>query len=482
MLLSVERQVNKSVGGSRRLLFGWTGTRPRHIAIREKTGTISLPSERTGAMIRTSQLAHEACDNKARKDHRMAAYECHWHPFTEHPVSDSCWSLSVGPDGRIYAAACCEHTPGQTVRVVRYNDETDRLDYLFELDKLVEDPRDSGRATQCKIHYSFVPSMHDGILYMATHLSGPPVDQPAYSPWRSWHDSDRCFRGSALIAYDTRQDTVLWWDTILPKEGCRCLLHDEDRGLLYAITYPRDHLVVYDLKKRESRTIGRIGSVNAQALFLDKNHRVWTTSDYGHLMRYDPDRDRLETSPYILPHDPEVQTGWHSVFYDAVASPDGESIYAVTWIARPYLMRIWPHEGEWGVVENLGPVTQPRDPTLPLDTFIDHCGGLTFAGDGRLYFVASRWRDATYNPMSADRKEREGVIWRIDPTTGDKEEVGLLDRPDDCAQYVSRGAVDRNGDLFFGHVAEKRPVGVFRVAMPEDRKKPNAHLPIRMWG
>lgn len=102
--------------------------------------------------------------------------EVSWFQFTEHPDSDSCWSLSTGPDGRIYAAACAEGVPGGTVKVVRYNEKTDALDYLFDLDERVDDPRDSGRATQCKIHYSFAPSLSDGILYMATHLSGPPID------------------------------------------------------------------------------------------------------------------------------------------------------------------------------------------------------------------------------------------------------------------------------------------------------------------
>ncbi len=409
-------------------------------------------------------------------------YTCHWYPFTEHPDSDSCWSLSVGPDGRIYASACCESHPGGIVKVVRYNEEEDKLDYLFDLDKKVDDPRDSGRGTQCKIHYSFAPSMHDNILYMATHLSGPPHDLKAYSPWFFWHVPERCFRGSALLAYDTKSDEVLWWDTMLPKEGCRCLLHDEERGLLYSLTYPRDHFVIYDLKTRERRDIGRIGSVNAQCLFMDKKHRIWTTSDYGRLIRYDPETDRLETSPYVLPHNPNFQTGWHSVFYDAIASPDGECIYAVTWIAQPYLMRIWPNEGEWGKVEDLGPATQDRDPTLSVNTFLDHCGGLTFAGDGQLYYVAARWRDPVYNPMPESHKEREGVVCRLDPVTLEREEVALLERPDGFAQYVSRGAVDHNGDLFFGHVGRPHPVGIFKVTMPKSRKHENAHLPIRMWG
>jgi len=35
-------------------------------------------------------------------------YKVNWYQFTQHPNSDSCWSLSVGPDGKIYAAACCK--------------------------------------------------------------------------------------------------------------------------------------------------------------------------------------------------------------------------------------------------------------------------------------------------------------------------------------------------------------------------------------
>ena len=409
-------------------------------------------------------------------------YKVKWYQFTQHPESDSCWSLSVGPDGRIYAAACCEHMPGGIVRLVRYNEQTDALDYLLDLDKAVDDPGDSGRATQCKIHYSFAPSMSDGVLYMATHLSGPPVDRPVYSPWYSWHDPERCFRGSALVAFDTKTDRVLWWDTLIPKEGCRCLLHDEERGLLYALSYPRDHFIIYDIRRRRGRDIGRIGSVNAQALFMDSRHRVWTTNDYGRLVRYDPDKDRLETSPYVLPHDPAFQTGWHSVFYDVAPSPDRRCVYASVWIAHPRLMRIWPEEGEWGRVEDLGPATQARDTSIPTSTGLDHCGGLTFAGDGQLYYVASRWRDPKYNPMPKEHKNQEGVVWRLDPKTLAREEVALLERPDAFAQYVSRGAADHSGDLFFAHCSAPRPVGIFKMEMPPERKKKDAHLPIRMWG
>ena len=98
-----------------------------------------------------------------------------------------------------------------------------------------------------------------------------------------------------------------------------------------------------------------------------------------------------------------------------------------------------------------------------------------------MYYVASRWRDPVYNPMPADRPEREGVVWRLNPATLERQEVALLKHPKDPAQYVSRGAVDHHGNLFFGSVGVK-PVGIFKVRVPAHRRKENAHLPIRMWG
>jgi hypothetical protein len=428
-----------------------------------------------------SHKSHVTHSSYSAHDTHGDEYTTSWYPFTKHTECDTCWSLSVGPDGRIYASACAESVPGGVVQVVRYNEKKDDLDYLFPIDKMVDDPGDSGRATQCKIHYSFAPSMSDGVLYMATHLSGPPIDQIGYSPWRSWHDPERCFRGSALLAFDTKKDEVLWWHTMIPKEGCRCLAHDEERGLLYAVSYPRDHLIIFDLKTRKQRDVCRIGSVNTQTIFLDKKHRVWLTDDDGHLVRYDPDRDRVERSPFVLPHDPQYQTGWHSVFYDVVASPDRECVYAITWFANPRLMRIWPNEGEWPRVEDLGPVTQKRDLTMPVDMFRDHSGGLIFGGDGQLYFVASRWRDPVYNPSYSGKLDMQGVLWRLNPETLQREEVLTLSCPDGSSHYVPRGAVDHNGNLFFGIVGQK-PVGFFQVRMPANRRRENAHLPIRMWG
>jgi len=80
----------------------------------------------------------------------------------------------------------------------------------------------------------------------------------------------------------------------------------------------------------------------------------------------------------------------------------------------------------------------------------------------------------------------EGLVWRLNAQTLERKLVAILKRPDgQAAQYVSRGAVDRNGNLFFGHLNVLRsawPAGVFRVQLPEaHRRKPQADS-LRMWG
>ncbi len=407
-------------------------------------------------------------------------YEARYYGFEKKPKSDSCWALSTGPDGRIYAAACTELTGGEQVTVVRYDDVNDTLEYLVDVGNVVGDPPDSGRATQCKIHYSFAPSLKDGILYAATHLSGPPIGERFYSPWGSWYDTKRAFRGSALLAYDTVKDKVVWTDTFIPKEGCRCLALDDERETLYALSYPRDHFIIYGLKTRQRRDLGRIGSVNSQCIFFDSRKRVFFSDDRGHLVRYDPKKGILETLPMVLPH-AFYQTGWHSVLYDAVASPDNSCIYIITWIANPQLIRFFPEEGEFGRIEDLGPLTQERDTTLPIDTFLDHAGGLIFGLDQKLYCVVSRWEKGMAAVPSNRRAPATGVVLRIDPNTLVKEEVAQLCREKASAHYVSRGARDRHGNLFFGHVGIP-PVGLFKLTMPSKNRTNQAHLPLRMWG
>ena len=401
-----------------------------------------------------------------------------FYPFEIEPTPDSCWSIHAGPDGRIYVAACCEHISGGVAHIMRYNEQTDSLDHVLNVAAAVGEPPDSGRASQCKIHDSFAPSAEDGILYAATHLSAPGVGQKQFAHWGEWKNAKTGFPGSYLIAYDTRRDEVAWTCPFIPYEGCRCLALDNQRGRLYAMSYPRDHFWVFDLSSRELRSFGRLGSVNSQTIFTDRRGRVFTSNDQGQIVRFDPDTDVLEELPIFVPYT-EGLTRWHNVFYDIVASPAGDCVYGVPWAIDPHLFRYWPEEGPNGRMEDLGPVHQRRDSYVAMSYGQDHCGGLVFGADGMLYYVKSRWPDGQERRPRGDAME--GVVVQMDPASGKRCDFAMLTRQGGMANYASRGARDRFGHLYFGQGA-KTGVGMARLVMDHNGDAVNLHEPLRTWG
>jgi hypothetical protein len=412
---------------------------------------------------------------KAHPDFKVKYYQ-----FDERMMSDSCWSVQTGPDGRIYLACCVEHTGGQTVTVVRYNPVEDKLDYLFDMDEVTGDLRDSGRATQCKIHYSFAPDPNNDLLYCATHLSGAPKGESSYNPWAGWHDPVRSFRGSYLTAFNTKTDKVESSELFIPKEGCRCLCFDRERRLLYALTYPRDHFVVYDLEKRELRDLGRLGSVNSQCIFLDANGMAYTCNDQGHFIRYNPNTDRLQTLPFTYAHE-DFQTSSHGVLYDAVKDPSVNAVYMVPWKAHPHLMRFWPDEGEFGLMEDLGRLTDAGSPYLPMSVNLCHVGGLVFGNDGFLYYVKSFRGSNTKAICCAMAADTIAWLCRVNPISLKHEEICTLQGGAGRNHYVSRGAKDSEGNFYFGKILAK-PAGVYRVKVNQNKIVRSNHEYLRYWG
>ena len=406
-------------------------------------------------------------------------FPVNYYQFNERPLSDSCWSVQTGPDGRIYIACCVEHTSGQTVTVVRYNAAEDKLDYLFDMDEVTGDLRNNGRATQCKIHYSFAPDPDNDLLYCATHLSGPPKGESSYNPWAAWHDPVRSFRGAYLTAYNTKEDKVDFSELFIPKEGCRCLCFDRKRGLLYALTYPRDHFVVYNPATRELKDLGRLGSVNSQCIFMGSNNMVYTCNDQGRFIRYNPDTGKLEQLPLSFPVE-YFQTSMHGVVYDAVENPVDGAIYMVPWKSHPHLIRFWPEEDPFGKVEDLGRLTQPGNPYLPMSVNLCHVGGLVFGNDGMLYYVKSVWKGGPRAISNQMTKETVAFLCRMNPVSLEHEEICTLKGGAGSNHYISRGAKDADGNFYFGKILAK-PAGIYRVAVNEKQTQINNDF-LRYWG
>src|SRR5690606_25437169 len=121
---------------------------------------------------------------------------------------------------------------------------TEQLTYHTEVAPRINEPTDNGRATQSKIHYCMIPGS-DGLLYCATHASGPPIDHPIWRPWNSWDDVNMRFSGAHILTYNPANDDLVDFGIGPQLEGSRAMAYDEKRRKLYGITWPRNRFYVY---------------------------------------------------------------------------------------------------------------------------------------------------------------------------------------------------------------------------------------------
>jgi len=367
-------------------------------------------------------------------------------------------------------------TGGLGVFLVSYDPQADKVRYLLDVAEALGEPPDNGHATHSKIHYCLVPS-DDGTLYGATHCTGAPLGDFVWRPWNCWDDPQRMFTGFHIFNYDPEREKLEDFGNMSPNEGSRAMALCQRHGKLVGVTYPRDHFYVFDLESNEYRDLGRIGDVNSQSVFLDRDERAYTVDDLGYLVRYDPDADELTHLDVRLPYT-SYRDGSYNLIYDSVPSLDGESIYGVHWnvdirLLDNRLFRYDPGDGPEGRIRDLGWAFRPKEAGPAWQDFQNHhTGGLVFGPDDHLYF-------STY----VHWKEPKGMyLIRMNTATGEREELGpVMDSEGKTAEYIAKATAGFDGRLYFASCAS-RPTCMFEY-LPEARPKTGMTLAgVRRWG
>ena len=390
--------------------------------------------------------------------------------FDALPVHDSTWGLCTGSDGMIYPVACGESMGGLSAFILRYDPVKRRTEYLVECGPALGQPPDDGHATQSKIHYCILPCS-DGLLYCATHASGAPIGHPAWGPWNTWSDPEVQFPGAHIFTCDS--GGVIEDFGIGPaREGSRCLALDEKRRKLYGITWPRNHVYVYYVDERRYEDLGRIGDVNPQAIWLDRDGNAYTTDDYGGFLRVDAETNEIAALQTRCPHE-WYRRGWHNVPYDVVPSPDWSCVYGCDWGYESHIWRFDPYDGPDGRVEDLGRALGP--PELKTDLALEYYNvrGLVFGADGKLYFT-----------MRAPYEGRMPIhLARIDVGTLEREVLAVLEFGDDEPYVHASATPDFYGNLYFAEAGHS-PTGmtIYRPDWADYDKQVFSWKDIKQWG
>ena len=378
--------------------------------------------------------------------------------FPELPVHDTMWSITTGKDGKIYMGLCGEMTGGLSVFLVSYDPVTEKREYLLEVAKELKEPPDNGRATHSKIHYSLVPSS-DGKLYGATHCTGPPLNHSTWSPWNCWDDSERMFSGFHIFSYDLATGDFEDFGVQAPNEGSRIMALAEKRSLLYGITYPRDHFYVFDIKKHTFKDIGRIGDVNPQSMWMDSDENAYTVDELGYVVKYQADVEELKNTDIRFPSFRDLPC---VSIYDCVPSPDGKSIYGVTWgEEKPgFLNHFFRYDFKEKNFCDLGSVDDFKGLTS-----VNHIGGLVFGDDGYLYFASGNWAlrkpELGIGParFAPTRLPFKGMyLYRMKVETLKRERIGpFMDTKGKTSPYIAHATKDFAGRLYFAETNFRPP-------------------------
>ena len=389
------------------------------------------------------------------------------------PLHDSTWALATGKDGKVYIGACGEVSGGLSVFILSYDPEEEELTYHVEVGPEVGEPADNGKATQAKIHYCMLPG-DDGLIYCATHASGPPLNHPIWRPCNSWDDQAVCFPGSFIFTFDPQTDTIDNFGIGPQKEGSRCLALDEKRRKMFGVTWPRNHFYVYDLNTHEYRDLGRFGHVNPQAVWTDRDGNAYTTGDYGQILRVDGETEEMRFLDVHCPH-VSYRRGWHNVPYDVVPAPDWNSVWGTDWGYESFIWRYDMYDGPEGTMHSFGRAFGPEDYRTDRGLETNQVRGVVFGADGKLYFtIPAGWKD---------EEEKPTCLVRLDVETGEREELCEFAFEGHTTGAIASATPDYYGNLYFAE-AGRTPtrVYIYRPDTAEKGKPVLSWKDIKQWG
>ncbi len=381
--------------------------------------------------------------------------------FDRLPEHDTCWAFIEGSDGRLYTGVCGEITGGMSAFVAGYDPLNGKMDYLCDMSNTLGIDPGNGEATHSKVHKCLLQAS-DGTIFAATHCTGAPADDWIWRAWNCWKHPQKFFRGSGMVIMSP-DGKVEKSHIFLPHEGSRCMALAEKHRKIYGLSYPRNRFFLYDIDTHETEIIGRIGNINPQCIWLDSEENGYTTDDYGRILKFDAETHELKFIDVTLPY-AGFRNGYHNTVYDVTPAPDGSGVFGSTWT---WGSRLFFFEFKSRKVYDFGKAYGEESPEWK-HIINDHVGGLLFASDEKLYFVA--------NLPTVDGA-RPHLI-RFNPASGEREMLGALFCDGKYGDHISRGAFGSDGKLYFAE-AGNTPTKLFKC---DCNLTPGSHGVRRVWG
>jgi DNA-binding beta-propeller fold protein YncE len=360
-----------------------------------KTKTLFLTVTLVGAL-GLCQRSTAAATSQAAEPVGVLAVK--WHPAGFADGDDSYNGLTVASDGKIYYALS-SHKIDSGAQMYSYDPASGQVKHLADLTE-VAGGKGRKAIPQGKVHVNFYE--HAGKLYFATHLGyyrveagremvGVPPE--GYLPYPGGH----------FLSYELATGKFEDLATAPGGEGIITMTMDEKRGILYGLTWPTAHLLMYDLAKKQSKDLGPTAGMGekgtgptyrvvCRAMVVDPYGGVVFTTSAGDVLRYGgklPGLEKLSASTMkrdIFGQWNPDKTGtmgynWRQMVWDAK-----ESVFYGTHGGTGYLFSFDPRSEQMQVIDRIASDKTRRSGAQ--DSFSYGYLGLTMGPDGHtLYYL-----------------------------------------------------------------------------------------------
>ncbi|WP_211237781.1 hypothetical protein [Dyadobacter alkalitolerans] len=211
---------------------------------------------------------------------------------------------------------------------------------------------------------------------------------------------------------------------------------DPKTGMLYAISYPQAHFLVYNPAKNHLRDLGRLASSHVpRVLFTDWWGNCYYVDWRQRLVKYEKDSDSLVFARESLPAFPGTPGSKIITGVTAYAKDEAKGIiYLITYGAK--LISFYPEKDGIGKVKDLGGVIETGDG----DAWGPYVPNLNIGRNGKLYYIIG----GHDNYVVKDRT----LLVEFDPATGKK--TILQEYPTTVVTEATGLDVrDKDGNLYF---------------------------------
>jgi hypothetical protein len=222
----------------------------------------------------------------------------------------------------------------------------------------------------------------------------------------------------------------------MPYESLKDIEIDPKTNLLYAITYPQAHFILYDPATNNLKDLGRLASSHVpRVIFTDWWGNCYYVDWRQRLVKYEKDKGSLIFDKKSLPAFEGTPGGKIITGITAFAKDEkNKIIYIITYGAK--IIAFHPQKEGIGIVEDLGGVADTGDkpawgPYVP---------NLNLGNNGKLYYLVGGHGNYIM--------EDTGVLIEFDPQTK-KHRIIYKFTSEELAEATGSDIKDKDGNLYF---------------------------------